>query len=134
VAFADGSKWQTGSEHPLAHGIETPASGPVLLPRGGGGGGNEWRQEMWLWPLPPPGPVTFAFAWPDQGIEETTVDVDGQVFRDAATEAEQLWEPLSPEEHRALMEEHRRGGVGPPPGTGFTTATLIAHRPDDEED
>jgi hypothetical protein len=39
------------------------------------------------------------------------VEVDGQVFVDAAARAEALWEPLTPEEeaaaHQAVFERHR---------------------------
>ncbi|MGE0794264.1 MAG: hypothetical protein AB7H43_05505 [Acidimicrobiia bacterium] len=84
--------------------------------------------ELWLWPLPPAGPVTFAFAWPARGIEEATVVVDAQVFRTAALRAEQLWEPLTPDERVALEDQFRRA-MRPPPGTGFTTRPLRLQRP-----
>ncbi|MCU1379300.1 MAG: hypothetical protein JWN29_2283 [Acidimicrobiales bacterium] len=135
VAYADGSKWQSAGGHPLQQLDRAAPAGPLLLPRGGGGGGGRYRQELWLWPLPPPGPVTFAFAWPEEGVPESTVEVEGSLFQDAAARAEQLWEPLSPEEHQAIMQEHLRSGrFGPPPGTGYMTTTLSAHRPDDEND
>ncbi len=127
VAYADGGKWQSPSPRPMPD-DGTPA-GPLLGCSGGGGGGHSLRSDAWLWPLPPSGPVTFAFAWPDEGIAETTVEVDGELFRSAASEAVQLWEPLSAEEHRAIDERWRAGPRRPPPDTGFVSGTLGALAP-----
>lgn len=111
VAFADGRKWQGVEPRPWK---ETPA-GPILVPSGGGGSSNRWDQNLWLWPLPPDGPVTFALIWPEAGIDETTVQVEGALFRGAAGQAEQLWTPLTPEEEEAERKqarERRRGLAG----------------------
>jgi hypothetical protein len=110
VAFSDGRKWQ-GGERERPWGGGTPPE-PILVPTGGGGGSNEWRQDLWLWPLPSAGPVTFALEWPGESIAETTVVIEGALFRAAAAEAEQLWQPLSPEEYEAAIRadsESRRG-------------------------
>jgi hypothetical protein len=111
VAFADGSKWQ-GMRHnrPWPAGGSPPA--PSVTFNGGGGGDNEFEQRLWLWPLPPPGPLTFALSWPERGVDEVTVEVDGTLFRAAATEAEQLWQPLTPEEREAATRERFEGHVG----------------------
>jgi hypothetical protein len=99
VAFPDGSK---GLSHTWPSPFENPPP-PVLWMGGGGGSDTEYTAQVWLWPLPPAGPVTFALAWPDQKIDEATVQVDGALFRAGAAEAQQLWPPLTPEE-RAAME------------------------------
>ncbi len=101
VAFSDGRKWQ-GGQRERPWGGSTPP-GPILAPTGGGGSSNEWHQDLWLWPLPPAGPVTFALEWPREGIAETTVVIEGALFRAAADQAEQLWQPLSPEEYEAAI-------------------------------
>jgi hypothetical protein len=79
-----------------------PAGDPPAIrigSSGGGGGGRRWHVRMWLWPLPPEGPLTFALTWPDQGIGETTVEVDSAPLRQAAARAVELWpdeRPLAP--------------------------------------
>ena len=86
-----------------------PPSKPVprrQLFNGGGGGNNLYEQWLWLWPLPPPGPVTFGLVWPEGSMEETTVQIDGALFRAAAAEAAKLWEPLTPEEQGAVIRGH----------------------------
>lgn len=107
VSFADGRSTEGGHPWTSAHG--DVGDGPVLLPGGGGGGGHSFRFHHWLWPLPPPGPVTFHLVWPAAGIDETSVSVDAGVFVDAARDATQLWQPLSPAEEQAqAMAMHRR--------------------------
>ena len=64
---------------------------PVLMPRGGGGGGGEWKQSFWAWPLPPRGRLVLHFDWPDQGIEDTTVELDGSELHHAGANAIELW-------------------------------------------
>lgn len=46
---------------------------------------------MWLWPIPAEGPLTFAFRWPAQGVEETTVAVDTAPLREASARAAAWW-------------------------------------------
>lgn len=133
VGFADGSKWQSGTD-PFFRDSDEPAR-PNLLFRGGGGCGHRYGMDWWLWPLPPAGPVTFAFAWPAIDIDERSVAIEGDVLRAAAQEAEQLWEPLSPEEHRAIMEERRRSSdPGIPPGVAFSSKILRSGPPADGGD
>ena len=102
VAFPDGSKRQ-GFFPPWPSPFENPPP-PVLLMGGGGASDTEYTRQAWLWPLPPAGPVTFALAWPEQKIDETTVQVDGALFRAGAAEAQQLWPPLTPDERAAGRE------------------------------
>jgi hypothetical protein len=74
----------------LADRVPAETGGPTLMPRGGGGGGLTYEFGYWLWPLPPAGPLRFACAWPDEGIEETTAELDAAI-RDAAARAVELW-------------------------------------------
>lgn len=55
-------------------------------------GGRDFYAWWWLQPLPPPGPLTFAFVWPEQGVEETLTVLDGNELVEAAQTAEKLWE------------------------------------------
>lgn len=77
--------------------VDRPPRGPggrpdiALSNHGSSASGRRWTGRMWLWPLPPPGPLTFAFAWPEQGIDETTVDIDAAPLRAAAARARELW-------------------------------------------
>lgn len=130
VRYSDGSKWQSGAPPASTEPGEPPA--PPLLHFGGGGGGSgTHRMDAWLWPLPPAGPVTFAFAWPAENVDETTVEVDGAIFRTAALQAERLWEPLTSEEHQAIQEAHRRLAD---PGAHYATLTLRPKPGGDEPD
>jgi hypothetical protein len=54
--------------------------------------GGAWSRDVWLWPLPPPGPLRLVCAWPDRGIPETSTTVDAEPLRQAAAQAEPLWE------------------------------------------
>jgi hypothetical protein len=132
VALADGSKWQGGQ---AARFPSRPATGPILVPGGGGGSDHNYTQNFWLWPLPPPGPVTFALTWPGAGIDEVTTQIDAALLRTAATQAQKLWDPLTPEEEQAAITarfaaraRHR------PPGSSFGTMTAVRVDDDNEED
>ena len=70
---------------------EDPEATARLVQRGGGGGGLTWDQDYWLWPLPPEGTLQIAFAWPDEGIDETVVEIDAGPIRAAAARAVELW-------------------------------------------
>jgi hypothetical protein len=96
VAYADGRKAVAGAPGPRTAGEERS----IVLSQGGGGGSQRrWEGRFWLWPLPPEGPLTFAFTWPEEGIGETTVEVDAGPIRDAAGHVVELWpddRPLPP--------------------------------------
>jgi hypothetical protein len=111
VAFSDGSQWQSLHRR-WPSPSDDPPPPPVLWLGGGSGNDAGYTQHAWLWPLPPAGPVTFAFAWPEQGIDESTVAIDGGLFHAAAAQAEQLWPPLTPEERAAVMEGGLSGSHG----------------------
>jgi hypothetical protein len=84
-AFADGGPGERGQ-------------GPTMTPRGGGGGGLSYESEYWLWPLPPDGPLRFACAWPDEGVEETFAELEVPI-REAAARAVELWPDELPVGH-----------------------------------
>jgi hypothetical protein len=72
----------------------------ALTSHGSSASDRRWTGRMWLWPVPPPGPLTFAFAWAEQGVQETTVEVDAATLAEAAGRARELWpddRPRSPE-------------------------------------
>ena len=64
-----------------------------IEPGGGGGGAGHWAQELWVQPLPPAGPVTFAVEWPSRGIDETLHTIDGELFRQSADRARDVFPP-----------------------------------------
>ncbi|MEV6305432.1 hypothetical protein AB0M02_38880 [Actinoplanes sp. NPDC051861] len=102
VQFADGSAAANFGDHPFDSPSGFPSdfpsdfpeeerTGPILTRDGGGGGGRRYDMSYWVWPLPPAGPVTFVCQWPAHGITEATAEVDGQLIRDAAARAVELW-------------------------------------------
>jgi hypothetical protein len=96
VAYADGRKAVLDAPGP-----RSPQEERGIVLRQGGGGGSErrWEGRFWLWPLPPEGPLTFAFVWPAEGIDEVLVEVDSAPIREAAGRAVELWpddRPLPP--------------------------------------
>jgi hypothetical protein len=60
---------------------------------GGGGPAEEYRSEfgLWLWPLPPAGPMAFVLDWPEHGIPEVRVALDGDAILDAVPRVRPLW-------------------------------------------
>jgi len=96
VAFADGRKIELDDIHRARAG----ESREIALAHGSGGGTErQWHGRFWLWPLPPEGPLTFAFTWPEQGIAESLLELDGAPIREAAARAVELWpddRPLPP--------------------------------------
>jgi hypothetical protein len=85
LAYADGRRAT------LPPRKEAPGEGITLLPLGGSGSDTSFRQTIWVEPLPPEGPVTFAAAWPEQGVAEGTVMLDGSEILAAAQGAVRLW-------------------------------------------
>jgi hypothetical protein len=89
VGFADGRKAVLGV--PPGRGPVDAATRAILSPLGGGGSHRRWQSRLWLWPLPPPGPLTFAFAWLDEGVDEATVAVDAAPILAATARAREIW-------------------------------------------
>jgi hypothetical protein len=99
VGFADGRKAVLG-DHRRPFGGHL-ATAPVLAPNGGGGSERHMRGRIWLWPLPPEGPLTFAFAWDQENIEETVMSTDSLPLIRAAERAVELWpddRPAAPDD------------------------------------
>jgi hypothetical protein len=88
---------------------------PVLMPRGGGGGGGEWKQSFWVWPLPPPGRLVLHFDWPDQSIEDITVELDGSELHHAGGNAIELW---------STGREPVAGSLGASPGGSWQRSVV----------
>jgi hypothetical protein len=94
VRFADG---RTAGQHSPTLGSPggppKDAAGsptvPVLRFTGGGGGGSVYRFSAWVFPLPPPGPLSIFVEARD--IPETSVTIEGELIRDAATRARIVW-------------------------------------------
>jgi hypothetical protein len=100
VGFSDGRKAVSGDAavHERSP-VGDAATEIVLWPRGGTGSRRRWSRSFWLWPLPPPGPLTFALAWPAEGIDEVLVEVDTAPISEATGRAVELWpddRPLPP--------------------------------------
>jgi hypothetical protein len=100
VGFADGRRAVAGHGAHLASPTGDAATEIALWPRGSSGSNRGWRGDHWLWPLPPEGPLTFAFAWPAEGVAEVTVQVDSAPLREAAARAAELWPDDRPEPPR----------------------------------
>jgi hypothetical protein len=90
IGFSDGRKAVLHGHHTRPFGGD-PATEARLASSGGSSSPRRSHGRMWLWPLPPEGPLTFAFAWDEEGVEETTVDVDAGPLIAAADRALELW-------------------------------------------
>ncbi|NAZ80506.1 hypothetical protein GTR02_01570 [Kineococcus sp. R8] len=68
-------------------------SRPVLVGGAGAGVGGSLSvdRDFWLWPLPPAGTLRVHCAWPALGVAPSTVDLDADVLREAASHARRLW-------------------------------------------
>jgi hypothetical protein len=100
IEFSDGSK-ATNLGDPWPGDPEEMPSPPVLVPGGGGGGWGSWESDYWVWPLPPPGRFAFVCEWPAKGVPLTRKEIDAALIREAAGQAEVLWE---------VPRERRRSG------------------------
>jgi hypothetical protein len=88
LAYANGARATLG---PAPRSGTPRENGLNLLQQSGTGSETSFRQILWASPLPPAGPVTFAAAWQDRGLQETTATLDGALFKEAAERAIQLW-------------------------------------------
>ena len=91
VQFADGVKATTLQSFVGRRPDEEPRI--WLSQNGGSGGAERWELGFWLWPLPPHGPLTFVVAWLGENVTETRAELDTGPIREAAAQAEVLWEP-----------------------------------------
>jgi hypothetical protein len=90
VQFSTGEK-TTNMQLAATRGGGSEAAGPIMKVRGAGGGllDREWR--YWVSPLPVAGRLAFVCEWPAFGIPESSMEIDGQVLVDAASESLELW-------------------------------------------
>jgi hypothetical protein len=103
VEFSDGRAASTAGVG------RSPAPGSglgqaLLVPAGGGGGELSVDHDYWLTPVPPPGPLDVVLACAGLGIEETTVQLDGDALVQAAARAEVLWPAAETDEPDELDE------------------------------
>jgi hypothetical protein len=90
LQYADGTV-ATNLQWPRFDRPDEEPIGPILMSGGGGGGGHRYDQQYWVHPLPPPGPIKLYCQWPAHGIDETSVEFDGELIRTAAARAVRLW-------------------------------------------
>ncbi len=95
LALGDGQHLVLG--RPVLPSPDDDAStGHSIFATGGGGGGSNrfarYEDVIWLWPLPPEGPLEVVAQWPEQGIPESRVVLDGGALRSVATQAHRVWE------------------------------------------
>jgi len=95
LMYADGRRTATHAARPLAE-DDTDPGRLVMLECGSRGSPRRWDGDFWVHPLPPPGPVTFVGSWPQYGVAEIRVELDGAAIREAAGRAVTLW-PGEPE-------------------------------------
>jgi hypothetical protein len=82
VAFADGRSARLNDSVGLKSGL-----GPLVTWAGGTWRGRDpvgdeyFDLSLRIWPLPPPGPLTITFAWPDIGMDDAVVVIDGERAR-----------------------------------------------------
>ena len=90
IEFPDGAKvtnlddtWRVSPDatEPM-HGLES---------RAGSGSELEQSQEFYVWPLPGAGTVRFVCEWPGVGLGESSLELDGALFEDAASRARPVW-------------------------------------------
>ena len=118
IEFSDGSK-ATNLQESWGDPSRQPPS-PVLMPGGGGGGAGNWETQFWVWPLPPEGPLAFVCEWPASEIPLTRLEVDAALVREAAAQAEILW-------------ELDRGGSSGGSWVSYGMLGLGSSQPDDDE-
>lgn len=64
---------------------------------GGPDGGVDVRLTLWIWPLPPPGPLALSCAWPERGLRDAVLVLDGDAVRAAALRARPFWAEGEPD-------------------------------------
>jgi hypothetical protein len=87
ITYSDGATSPLGLSP-----LEGEPSRLTVRSQGGGGGRRRHRDEFWIAPLPPDGDVSFVTEWVNEGIDLTRIAIDGQLIRDAAQRAVQLWD------------------------------------------
>ncbi|WFE24333.1 hypothetical protein O7621_14300 [Solwaraspora sp. WMMD937] len=93
VRFADGTV--LSSLHRSTSRADREPAGPLLSPVAASTDQQRHDARFWVWPLPPDGPVTVECAWPARDIPHSRVEVSGELIRQAAAGAVELW-PAAP--------------------------------------
>ncbi|CAM5300027.1 hypothetical protein SAVIM338S_00431 [Streptomyces avidinii] len=92
LRFADGTEVEQDDEAGLRRG-----RGPMVAVSksegswGGPDGGEDVRLTLWIRPLPPPGPLTVSCSWPEHGLLDAALVLDGDAIRTAAGRARPFW-------------------------------------------
>jgi hypothetical protein len=133
VQFSDGSK--ATNQHDFAF-VPHDDDHPRLIHHGAGGGGRRFSARYTCYPLPPSGPLLFVAAWPDKGIGETSVEVDGDLIRQPGLAAPPLWPDDVDYEEVGVDPLGGPGGLDPLswPNGGSGTMTLIGRSSDPTTD
>ncbi|MDV6277027.1 hypothetical protein R3Q06_26370 [Rhodococcus erythropolis] len=83
LGFADGTSVTTAQK----------TRGLLLELRSAESRSGSVKGEYLLAPTPPAGPIEVATAWPQLGMDEKVVTLDGEVIASASEGVTQLWEP-----------------------------------------
>lgn len=92
LRLADGTVVEQDDEAGLRSG-----HGPTLVvskserSSGGPDDAEGVRLTLWIWPLPWPGPLTLSCSWPDRGLRDARLALDGAAVRTAAGQARPFW-------------------------------------------
>ncbi len=99
VQYADGRRTMTsGWRRMPTPAVEDGEQALSLVQGMSGGSDNTYDLRFWLSPLPPPGPVTVVCRFPEFGIDETQVVLDGTAIAAAGRDAVELWPVQIPDE------------------------------------
>lgn len=108
VQFADGRRAMTSGRRGMPAPNDADDEQAVVLAFGNSSGsGNTYDLTLWMSPLPPPGPVTLVCRWPELGIEETQVNLDGAAIAAAGHAGAELWPPEAVEQSASEPPTHR---------------------------
>jgi len=88
LEFADGTRVDNNRRQGSMDGV-------TFALQGGSGNEHSVDQGWWLHPLPPAGPIRLVVRCAALGIDETSVELDGDAVRRAAGEVVELW-PWTP--------------------------------------
>ncbi|OMH34815.1 hypothetical protein [Tersicoccus sp. Bi-70] len=95
VVLSNGQRVLDGAHHGPTEDPFTEPRSSVLIRSGGGGGGDDrsysTTEGLWLWPLPPQGPLDLVFQWPDLGLPEAHVRLDGTAIVALSGRATCMW-------------------------------------------
>jgi len=90
VVFEGGTEATALSTEELRQRLDEVADQPVLRDSRGSGTPDAMDYPYWLTPAPTRA-VTIKFAWPEQGLPATELNIDQAALRRASQEAMELW-------------------------------------------